>query len=100
MVCHFDATLKLVELIILAAFLATSIICAFAVFEEYKEGKTYFNIVEKPVTPDDLPTTTICVTSSRKLLYDQDFKIYQILTSQSWLLELKQMNLKPTDKFT
>ena len=53
MVCHFGATLNLVELIILAAFLATSIICAFAVFEEYKEGKTYFNTVEKPVTPDD-----------------------------------------------
>ena len=42
---------------------------------DYLKGAKYFTISQEPVTHDDLPTLTICLRATEKLMYGKDFKI-------------------------
>ena len=49
-----------------------------SIIEEYLEGSTYFSKSKQNITKDDLPTATVCILSTKRLKYEQDFWVQTI----------------------
>ena len=66
---------KLVEF---AIFLVLLVTCSFLVrgtITQYLEGTKYFSHIKKNLTREDLPTVTICLSSTQKLIFGRDFEL-------------------------
>ena len=45
------------------------------VVEEYSAGHTQFSLTKKPWTVEHLPTVTVCIKGTKKLLYGEEILI-------------------------
>ena len=76
--CNGLTTVVLLKGCFLSLFLLASSFFVKSIMKEYLEGTKYFSTIQKPLSKDDLPTITICILSSRKLVYNADFELYTV----------------------
>ena len=76
--CNGLTTVILLKGCFLSLFLLASSFFVKSIMKEYLEGTKYFSTIQKPLSKDDLPTITICILSSRKLVYNADFELYTV----------------------
>ena len=77
MISKISATVafSILECAVLLVLLIISIFFAKGVVEEYSAGHTQFSLTKKPWTVDKLPTATVCISGTRKLLHGEEILI-------------------------
>ena len=66
---------KAFEHILYFTLLCSSLVFVTTMFQEYLDGASYIKISQAPITKDDIPVATICLSSNRKMKYGKDYKI-------------------------
>ena len=66
---------KLVEFAIFLVLLVTCSLLVRGTITQYLEGTKYFSHIKKNLTHEDLPTVTICLSSTQKLIFGRDFEL-------------------------
>ena len=79
----------IIECAVFLVLLVISIFLAKGVVEEYSAGHTQFSLTKKPWTVDNLPTVTVCIRGTRKLLYGEEILIsgFNGKTNRLYVLE-------------
>ena len=78
------------ECAVFLGLLIISIFFAKGVVEEYSAGHTQFSLTKKPWTVDHLPTVTVCIMGTRKLIYREEILISGFNRKINFLFSLKE----------
>ena len=70
-----SAAFSILEGVIFLVLLVISVFFAKEMIEEYLAGHTLFSTTKKPLSEDYLPTVSVCIKGTRKLLYGEEIWI-------------------------
>ena len=80
----------ILECAVFLVLLIISIFFAKGVVEEYTAGRTQFSLTKKPWAVDNLPTVTVCIQGTRKLLYGEEILIFGFNRKTNLLYPLEE----------